>query len=411
MLQDHSSPTPPGILSLQDRAARRFRLGGSLDAGELIATAERRAGRRLEARDVEPALKVLIDACEREAALNLFGRVSFRWDTLRRLETLLRLQAAEAEDPAIVTAEVPRPIFVTGLPRSGTTFLHTLLALGPELRAPRAWQTVSPYPEARDAGRDRRAERVERQFCAFRLIAPRLNGLHPLSASMPQECTEITAHVFQSLRFDTTYHVPSYLGWLERRGHAGAFGFHRRFLQHLQAQGGGRNWVLKCPDHVFALDAILATYPDARFVFVHRDPTAAMPSLAKLTEVLRRPFTRRIDKAAIGAEVTGRCAEGAERILEASRTLPQDRLMHLHFGEVTTDPVGTLEKLHRRFDIPFSRLARERAFSFVVRRPRGGYEANRYNPAEFGLDPGRVRRAFEGYIDAFGAPPPRAARS
>jgi hypothetical protein len=274
-----------------------------------------------------------------------------------------------------------------------------------------AWQTVYPYPEPKDAGRDQRAKRVEREFCAFRRLAPAVGALHPLSAGMPQECTEITAHVFQSLRFDTTYYVPSYLGWLERRGHANAFSFHRRFLQHLQAQGGGRNWVLKCPDHVFTLDEILATYPDARFIFVHRDPTSAMPSLARLTEVLRAPFTHTLDKVAIGAEVVDRCAKGAERILAAAQTLPEHRLMHLHFREVTADPIRTLEKIYLWFGRPFTRAARDRVTRFVQCTPRGGYEVNRYDPAEFGLEKGRVSRAFGRYVDAFANPPPPSARA
>jgi hypothetical protein len=412
MLQESSARILPGLLSLAGQAALRIRTGvGSLDPAELIAEAERRAGRRLRARDVEPALGVLIEACEREADLSLFGRFSLRWDGLRRLRNLLRFEAAEDVDPGLVHAEVPAPIFVTGLPRSGTTFLHSLLAQGPDLRAPLAWQTIHPYPEARDAVRDGRARRVEREFCAFRRIAPSLGGLHPLSATMPQECTEITAHVFQSLRYDTTYYVPSYLGWLERRGHAAAFRFHRRFLQHLQAQGGGDRWVLKCPDHVFALDSIMATYPDARFVFVHRDPTSVLPSLAKLTSVLRAPFTRTLDKVAIGAEVAQRCAAGAERILQAARTLPENRIVHLHFHEVTTDPLGSLDKLHQHFGLTFAAAARDQAARFVESRPRGGYEANRYDPAEFGLEPGRVRRMYEGYIDAFGRAPLSAASS
>ena len=135
---------------------------------------------------------------------------------------------------------------------------------------------------------------------AFERLAPEFRGLHPLDATSPQECSEITAHVFRSLRFDTTYRIPTYRHWLDQASHVPAYRFHRRFLQHLQHQAPGGRWVVKCPEHLFALDAIRAVYPDARLVFVHRDPVKVLLSVAKLTEVLRRPFTRRLDRREIG---------------------------------------------------------------------------------------------------------------
>src|SRR5205814_10675678 len=114
--------------------------------------------------------------------------------------------------------------------------------------------------------------------------------LHELSADTPQECTDITAHSFQSLRFENTHHVPSYQAWLDSHGHHEAFRFHRRFLQHLEAQAPGRRWILKSPDHVFALAAIKNVYPDARIIFLHRDPLSVVGSCSTLAELLRRPF-------------------------------------------------------------------------------------------------------------------------
>lgn len=407
----------PAFLSLVDRVARRLGLADlPLHAGELIEAAERRAGRSFRTREIETALAALIDACEREADLSLFGRFSLRWDVVHRLETLLRFEGEAAARPGIARVEIAAPVFVTGLPRSGTTFLHMLLALDPANRAPLSWEVMRPYPDPRDrGGRDRRVERTDREFSAFRRLAPGLAKLHPLAAATPQECTEITAYVFQSLRFDTVYRVPGYLRWLEPRGHDEAFRFHKRFLQHLQAQDGEdappRRWVLKCPDHVFTLQSILNVYPDARFVFVHRDPTSVLPSVAKLTEVLRAPFTRTLDRVAIGAEVAHRCAQGAERMLSALEIVPEDRLLHLHYNELTRNPVGALERLYAYVQAPFGAEAQARVLSFLERRPRGGYGLNQYDPAEFGLEPAGIRRQFEPYLGAFGGLASHAAEA
>jgi len=398
----------PALLRFVDRGARRWHLGERpVDAGELLDEAERRADRPLRTRDFEPALRMLIETCEQEAELSVIGRLSLRWDILRLLANVLSLERREEEDRGIVRGEIQAPIFITGLPRSGTTFLHTLLAQDPGNMAPLSWQTMQPYPDRRDCPRDRRVERAERELRAFRHMSPDIDGLHPLAATTPQECTEITAHVFQSLRFDTTYSTPSYLSWLEQRGHAAAFRFHKRFLQHLQAQGRGRRWVLKCPDHVFTLDAILATYPDARFVFVHRHPAAVLASVAKLTCAVRAPFTRRLDKFAIGAQVSQRWLQGAAAILDAATALPAERVLHLHHRQITAEPLTTLDRLYQHFDLPFE--ARARIAAFVAKRPHGGYQVNRYDPAEFGLDLQRLDQGFERYIREFADPPAQAA--
>ena len=169
----------------------------------------------------------------------------------------------------------------------------------------------------------------------------------------PQECSEITAHVFRSLRFDTTYRIPSYRQ-LAGSGdsHLPAYRFHRRFLQHLQHQDGGGRWVVKCPDHLFALDAIRAVYPDARLVFVHRDPVKVLLSVAKLTEVLRRPFTRRIDPREIGAQESGRWLEGTRQMIAVGDDagLPEP-IHHVQHKDLVADPVGTVAALYRHFGL------------------------------------------------------------
>ena len=199
------------------------------------------------------------------------------------------LQDAATRTPSINDETIRQPIFITGLPRSGTTFLHRLMLTDPGNRAPTVWETIYPSPIA--GSREQRIAKVARQLRAFDWLAPAFRALHPLEATSPQECSEITAHVFRSLRFDTTHHIPSYRNWLDAEvlRHLPAYRFHKRFLQYLQHQDGvACRWVVKCPEHLFALQSIRAVYPDARVVFVHRDPVKVLLSQSRLTEVLRR---------------------------------------------------------------------------------------------------------------------------
>ena len=374
-------------LQLADGVSRLTGLGRRrLDAQALIT--EALAGQHMAAfgLDFGPdqfigGLRILLSALEAEANLSLVGRLAVRWDVIRCLRNLLRLRQEEERTPDICDTPIRRPLIITGLPRSGTTFLHRLLDCDPRMRSPSCWQTMAPYAPLR--GRDRRVEQTERELRTFARMAPGFRDVHPLTARMPQECTEITAQVFQSLRFDTTFRVPSYLAWQDAHGHALAYRFHKRFLQHLQHQSGDNpdevQWVLKCPDHVFALDAVRTVYPDARIVFVHRDPLKVLPSVAKLTEILRQPFTQRQDRTEIGAQVTSRWHQGAEAMMQAaSSTVAGEAICHIQYQDLTQDPLGTIARLYSHFGMPMGDGAIRDITAEVNREKRGGYGRNVY---------------------------------
>jgi hypothetical protein len=387
------------FIALLDGIADSFGVGAvRLDADELLASALRRA-RRSEFRDTSfvPALRLLLDCYKREAALNVFGRHAAKWDALRCLSNLLRFEAEEERDDSILRAPIKSPILITGFPRSGTTLLHSLLAEDPALMIPRVWQTIAPYPPLR--GRDARRLSVDRQLRMFQRLAPEMASLHPMAATSPQECTEINAHVFQSIRYEATHRVLTYKTWLDSNGHLSAYRFHKRFLQHLQHQCRGDLWVLKCPDHLHALDAIDMVYPDARMIFVHRDPLRVIASAAKLTEVLRRPFTRQIDKAEIGRQVVGRMIESADIMVARAQTSPHERVFHLHHAAFAADPVATIESLYRHLGRSLAPDVHEKMRAHLT---RAGSSDNRYSFEEFGIDTVELCTRFEPYMDQFG---------
>jgi hypothetical protein len=381
-----------------------------LDVNELIA----RAQRRIDLVDFgstafQEPLQNLLRACCEEAELSLFGRLATRWDAVRFLSNLLRLREEEKRAPEILEERIERPIFIAGLPRSGTTFLHSLLAEDDTNLVPSIWQLIHPYPLG--PGPDRRPHRVARQLRIFGVLAPEFRRMHPIDASSPQECSEITAHVFASLRFDTTYRVPSYRRWLDETGHLDAYRFHKRFLQHLQHQAGvaGR-WVLKCPDHIFALDALRAVYPDAGIVFVHRDPLAVLPSVTRLTEVLRRPFTRHVDKLEVGRQDSDRWLAATELMIAAA---DEDRfeepILHIHHLNLVSDPMETVAALYRHFGRTLDAHAASRISRLVAAKPNGGYGTRRSLLEEYGLDPVAERDRYARYVERFGIRPERSA--
>jgi len=386
-----------------------------LDANELIARAQRRTDLvDFGCTPFEEPLQKLLRACREEAELSLFGRFATRWDAVRFLSNLLRLREEERRAPKILEQRVDRPIFIAGLPRSGTTFLHSLLAQDPTNLVPRVWQLIHPYPPNEPvAGPDLRPQRVARQLRMFGMLAPEFQRMHPIDASSPQECSEITAHVFASLRFDTTYHVPSYRRWLDETGHLDAYRFHKRFLQHLQHQVGvaGR-WVLKCPDHIFALGALRAVYPDAGVVLVHRDPVSVLLSVARLTEVLRRPFSRHVDRREIGRQDSDRWLAATELMIEAAdEERFEEPILHIHYLDLVRDPLETVATLYRHFGRTLDASAAARISRLVEAKPNGGYGTHRSRLEEYGLDPVLQRERYARYMERFGIRPEQRSSS
>jgi hypothetical protein len=348
-------------------------------------------------------LKRLIQSYRHEAELSAAGRYAARFDIVRCLANRLRLDAAEEENPAIASATITAPVFITGLPRSATSFLHTLLSLDPDNAVPRCWRLIHPYPPANALKAFLCKAQVEWQLRLFRCLNPGLSSLHELSADEPQECTDITAHSFQSLRFDSTHHIPSYQAWLDAHGHHEAFRFHRRFLQHLESQSPGHHWILKSPDNVFALEAIKTVYPDARIVFLHRDPVSVVASCSKLTELLRRSFTHRIDRTEVGRQVSTRLIESTQRMMAAGAA--SSDILHLHYREVVSAPIEAVKKLYAHSGRTLGDEAEQRMRSWLARprsRPR-----RKYSLAEFGLDAGALNERFAPYRQAFDIQPER----
>jgi len=378
-----------------------------LVADNLMRSAQRRTGLRdFGVSSFQEPLELLLQEYDRSAELSLFGRISARWDVLRYLTNLLLLKEAERQQPLILCESIERPLFIIGMPRSGTSFMHYLLAQDATLHVPRCWEAI--YPTAgRGAVRrapGARARAVDRRLSQFARLAPEILGMHPLRADSPQECTEIMGHVFRSLRFDTTHDVPAYHRWLHGARHLPAYEFHKRFLKHLQHRRGPGRWVLKSPDHVFALDSIRKVFPDAGFVFMHRDPLRVLPSVARLTEVLRQPFSRRVDRLAIGRQVSNSWIKGAAILREASAQPSPSGvpILHIHFRKFIQDPLATVVQLYRHFDWPISEERIARLRTSVAGRRNGGYARHEYRLKDYGIDRRAAQLAFREYLEYFG---------
>ncbi|HEY8520776.1 MAG TPA: sulfotransferase [Gammaproteobacteria bacterium] len=393
------------IMNAGGRVLRRHGIDPpALDAASLRRAAERRA--RLEDYGdwpIEEPLDRLLASYEREADLTTLGRVTVRELVVSLLENLLRLEAVRAANPAIEAERIEAPVFIVGLPRTGTTLLHGLMSEDPANRAPLSWEVMFPAaaggaPAAVARARKRTASRLE---WANRL-APEFRRIHPIAPDLPQECIAIQAQAFASIQFHTTHYVPSYQDWLESTPQALGYRFHYRFLQHLQAGAPRRRWVLKAPGHLFGLDALLDRYPDARIVQTHRDPLRVVASMASLATVLRRAFSASADPAQIGVDWAERWARALERFLAVRDRAPREQFLDVAYEELETDPLATVERVYRFLGWPLTDEARQAMQRFLAANPKNKHGAHRYSLAQYGLDRDAEYRRFRGYCERFG---------
>jgi hypothetical protein len=381
----------------------------SLDPDALERRAAARAGAE---RDVPKAfregLRELVRALESEAKLSLLGRVSARSQILRLLENRARLEADRARNPGIAREPITRPLFVVGLPRTGTSLLHALLAQDPATRTPLAWEVreLSPPPERASFASDPRIAPCARELDGLYKMLPEFRAIHPMEADWPQECVSITAHAFMSLQFSTTWRIPSYTAWLDQQDPAPAYAQHRRVLQHLQWRVPRERWVLKTPAHLWSLPTLFATYPDAGVIHTHRDPVRVLASTASLSTILHKVASDAHDPAGIGREWAAELALGLERAgsFRAREARLADRFVDVQFGELTGDALGVVERIYAHFGLALSDEARSRMQRFIAENPREKHGVHRYRLEDFGLDAAHERRRFSAYSEQFRVP-------
>jgi len=388
-----------------------------LRAVDLIETAKRRCNLDdFGGGDFFEGLSRLLDSCHRESRLNLIGKIALRTDLIRILCSRLFMHRDRQLYPDVARQEIREPLFIVGLPRSGTTLLHTLLAADPEHRAPLTWEVMTPSPPTRD-NEKRRIQRATQSCNCLNWLAPTFRHVHAVGAELPQECVGLMTPTFMSDQFDTMYYVPSYRAWFFGQDLLPAYEYHRRFIQHLQFRQSARRWILKAPTHMFALPTLLSAYPDALFVQTHRAPLDAMASVSSLITILRRVFSDAVDPLVVCREAIQYWSETLDRFLHERDRLADYRICDVNYIEVCRDPIAAVRRIYEHFGWLLSAEAAQRMRLVLASLPQDQYGRHRYNLSQFGLDPAEEVEAFAAYCERFdlsqqavGSPSDRAKR-
>ncbi|WP_304451722.1 sulfotransferase [Nocardiopsis sp. YSL2] len=358
-------------------------------------------------REFRSEMRFLSDAWLSAPGITSLGRLSVQNEVERRLETRLRLLHLFDARPEVADQVVDRPVFITGLPRTGTTFAHGLLAQHAHTRAPALWELLNPVPPSGREGERvlGTRERLASARSAIRFLdamAPRWQSIHPMHPLEPEECVFLLPH---SMAHHVRIPVPEYRAWLEDRDTAPDYAFLKAVLQAMQASAAaaGRSasaraaaprWVLKSPLHLGSLDALLKVFPDATVVLTDRDPVRATASWGSLVEAGMALHLSRVDPHWIGEEwleIWARSMARAERVRAESAP---GTFVDLPYDELTADPVGVAERVWTGLGEEFDDLSRRRTTDYTRRDRRPS--PHRYSNDRYGLTPERVLAAFGG---------------
>ena len=373
-----------------------------LFATDLIETAKRRSGLDDfgEGAFFE-ALSRLLESSQDEARLNLIGKIALKTDVLETLCARLQMERDRRLYPDITRREIHEPLFIVGLPRSGTSVLHRLLGADPEHRSPLMWEVRSPSPPTRDDEKPR-IQRVTQSCNFFNWLVPTFRYVHTVGAEVPQECVSLMTPTFLSDQFDAMYYVPSYRAWFFRQDLRPAYKYHRRFLQHLQFRRPGRRWILKAPTHMFAMPALLSMYPNALFVQTHRTPVDSMASVASLVTILRSAFSDAVDPLIVCREAIDYWSETMDKFLRERDRLPKNRICDIQYDDIRRQPIDAVRRIYEFFGWSLSQEAEQRMRVLVASQAERQSANHRYDLSQFGSSAEEVLSVFATYCQRFG---------
>ena len=330
----------------------------------------------------------------------------FRNHMVGLLSTRLHLVDDQQHHPDILEGRVERPVILIGLARTGTTILHDLLALDPDARAPREWETAAPWPAPETASwdTDPRIAAVDAQLENLLQAAPQLRAMHPWGARLPSDCLNMMALHFASAAFWAAYSIDDFARWLVTDPVEGLYRTHRRILQQLQWKGPQGRWTLKEPTHQLRLQALVAAYPDACLVQTHRDPGRTIPSAADLVHTIQaisKPDQDPVATGAMAMDLFGACIDVSTAARSAGPAL-DDRILDVAYADTVTDPVGQVRRIHEHFDLPFSAEHAQRIENHLAQESQAKHGKHTYTAAQYGLDDHALAAAFPAYRNRFG---------
>ena len=349
---------------------------------------------------------VLLAALECDRGLSPLGRVSTHAQLVQFLKNRLLFEELWKRNPEIGKVEIRAPIVIAGLPRTGTTHLHNLMAADPGLRSLPWWESLEPVPPLAEQGLsfavDPRIERAAVGIAMRNAVMPHFDRMHDMYVDHVHEEIHLLAIAGSTMLFETLAPLPAWREWYLGTDQTPWYAYLKRILCALTFLRGGERWVLKSPQHLEQFGPLLAAFPDATVIVTHRDPVSITASFATMIAYGARMSRDPVDPPALGRY----WAERIERMLRACVAdrgkLPARQSLDVRFDEFMANDIAMVRKIYALATRPWTGEVEAAMHAFMREHPRGKHGRVIYDLADFELDRASLRRSLAFYVERFG---------
>ena len=377
---------------------------GRLDQDTIIEAAKRSTG--LEDMGdpsfLKPMEKLLANA--RRAPFTSLGQAFTQMSCQRAVSNRLRIEQYLKAHKEVLSQTIRRPIFILGFPRTGTTLLQNLIAQAPNRRALEFWELTMPVPVHEDPAKDRakRIRKADQILRAAYLIAPEQQAMHEVRSTTAEECWPLFINTFSVLNVDLQSGMTDYGEWLLNHDMTGPYREYERQLKLLQHLVPEQDLLLKCPEHLWFLDALLEVFPDACIVWTHRDPFRSVASYCSLISIAWRSLYGRFDPHDVGTHIEDRFLRGVERAMKARDAYgDESRFFDVEFSDLVHNPIDVVHKINDHFQLGFDDSMDASMEAWLQNKRSDKRGSHKYSAERYGLSPERVNGKFQDYIDRF----------
>jgi hypothetical protein len=374
-----------------------------LDPGRLLAEARRESGlTQFDGPPIEEPLERLTQALRTEAQLNDVGVHTWHARLLGILMTRLRAREWFHRHPEILAEQLPPPVVILGLARTGTTLLHRLLATDPRFYAAAWWEVRFPVPVTdADIGGEQRIPAAKQEVAGILAAMPDLAAIHPWDALGADEDIMLIDQTLLSTTAESLACVPGYRAWIHAQDLRPAYRYLLQLMKFLQWQKKRRGqradyWVLKTPMHLGYVEVIAELMPGAIFVQTHRDPVTTMPSFASFVHVLWAMGSNSPDPRTAARQWSETLEQHLNHCLAQRERLPNP-FIDVDFRETVSDPVHVVERIYQRIGLPMTEATRAGIAAYMSTHPREGRPKHEYTLEEFGFTRAELEQRFRAY--------------
>jgi hypothetical protein len=375
-----------------------------LDVDQLLELAQSRTGAVSLSADSDlhfEGLRWLAKPIQRDSYYDDIGRRVANYYIYNWISKYIQFERDLAAFPEIFQVPVPKPMFIVGFGRTGSTFLHYLLARDPQARAPRLWELMEPSPPPRpDSHDDPRIRRVQMHLWSKSIATPDVHKVHESNDALaPEECQHMMWH--GPHHFSLGLRTPEYSDWLRNLSLAQLHVLYKSYrlqVQHLQLFDRRGHWVSKSLTHAHFYPVLFDVFPDARIVRLHRDPCQIVPALASLIAHLQIPYTRRVDFTELGQQVLDFFLDSMRRTMQIDKAVSPEHFIDVVFDDLIRNPIGVVGEIYAKFGYPYTAQFENEMLGFLQKEPITRKYKHVYTLEQFGLSRAQVTARSEEYL-------------